>query len=174
MEAYDSGIQIVDTENGSKRIPIKLFDVQTVSAKAGGRTPSELEKDIIAALDDVNLRGRLLVAKASGTLKSGNPSDVNFAMIRDAALARGAFSVKKDFAAVSSKDYKETEDTLSLSIETIEQNVMGEFCVSNTFPDEKEMARNIMYALNDEKQEGETVHSYDERIRENMLRVLGL
>lgn len=174
MEAYDSGIQIVDTENGSKRIPIKLFDVQTVSAKAGGRTPSELEKDIIAALDDVNLRGRLLVAKASGTLKSGNPSDVNFAMIRDAALARGAFSVKKDFAAVSSKDYKETEDTLSLSIETIEQNVMDEFCVSNTFPDEKEMARNIMYALNDEKQEGETAHSYDERIRENMLRVLGL
>ncbi|MBS3054276.1 MAG: DNA repair exonuclease [Candidatus Aenigmarchaeota archaeon] len=173
MESYDSAIRIV--ENGKiMRVPVKLFEVETVSVNAGGKSPSDVEKEIILSAQRLELHGRLLIVKASGVLDAGNPSDISFSAIKEAGMRKGAFSVRKNFTGLSSRDYGQDKDLPSLSIEAIEDKVAEEFCVTKTFQKEKEMARNIMYALNDEKQEGETIHSFEERVKENAKRVLGL
>ncbi|MBI4018679.1 MAG: DNA repair exonuclease [Candidatus Aenigmarchaeota archaeon] len=173
MESYDSAIRIVE-DGKIRRVSVKLFEVETISTNADAKNPSDVEKELIAGVQQLELNGKLLIVKASGILNAGNPSDISFAAIKEAGIRKGAFSVKKNFMGISSREYEQNKESSSLSIEAIEDKVAEEFCVTKTFPKEKEMARNVMYSLNDEKQEGETVHAFEERVRENMKRVLGL
>lgn len=175
LEEYEPGIHIVDTaKKTNTRVPIRLFGVVRVDVKADGMTAAEAGKIMLEKARAANAGGKLLIVKAAGTLSSGAPSDVDFAPIREAGIAAGAFAVKRDFAGLGSMLFEETQPS-SFSVETIEREMTAEYCIKSPPPGrDAAFAAAMMKILDDEKQEGETVSSYETRIKENAMKLMGI
>jgi len=175
LEEYEPGIHIIDTERKSNtRLPIKLFDVARVDVNADGMTAAEAEKSMLEKVRAAEAKGKLLLVNATGMLSSGAPSDVNFAAIREAGIAAGAFAVKRNFARLGSAMFEETQSS-SFSVETIEREMIAEYCGKSPPPSrDAAFAAAMMRVLDDEKQEGETISAYETRIKDNAMKLMNI
>ncbi|MBI4014995.1 MAG: exonuclease SbcCD subunit D [Candidatus Aenigmarchaeota archaeon] len=175
LEEYEPGIHIIDTEKKSNaRLPIKLFGVVRVDVNADGLTAAEAEKKMLEKARAAETGGKLLLVNATGTLSSGAPSDVNFAAVREAGIAAGAFTVKRNFVGLSSVVFEETKSS-SFSVEAIEREMIAEYCGKSPPPSrDAAFAAAVMRILDDEKQEGETVSTYETRIKDNAMKLMNI
>jgi DNA repair protein SbcD/Mre11 len=177
MEEYISSVHVIDTEKGTnERKSVKLFNVITINVDATGKSAAAVEHEILERVREADVKKKMLIINCSGTLETGGPSDVNFATIIETGIATGAFSVKKNFNKLVSKKFESSEETSSLSVSAIESKLIEETTGNNKVfgKEEAELVKNLLYVLNDEKQEGETVATFEERIKSNLRRTLEL
>jgi DNA repair protein SbcD/Mre11 len=180
LEKNDGGFFIVEVDDAKRmkmiRKEIKLFDVASLHISAEGKTPTETQKEIMSALEKLQLEKKALLIKISGTLKSGKPADIDMKAIINFALEKGAFTVKKSLSGLSSSEFEEIKVMENMSMDEIERKLVQEHISQMKMPGGREFdtIMSLMNVFKEEKGEDETVATYENKIRENAKKVLEL
>jgi len=178
LENYDSGFYIVNFNEGMKLdfITTKLFDVELMRINADNKSASEVEEEIVREVDKRNLDGKVLLLRVGGILKTGKPSDIDFRRITGKAISRNVLAIKRNTSSLRTKEFQEIQIRKNLMVEDIERELIRENIAKIGIPalNDKNLIIVLMNALKEEKREGETNASYEERIKENTKKVLGL
>ncbi len=175
LENYNSGFFITEYDGSVKTefIPVKLFDIAVIKAGADNRSIAQVENELFDGME--NVKGKVVVLKVSGTLKSGKPSDLDMNRITAKAAENGAVIVKKSFSKFFSKEFEEVEISRSLSVENIEKEMIQQnLDKMKLVPDTGKLISGLMKIFDEEKAEGETTSSFESRIGENAKHLLNL
>ena len=180
LEKYDSGLTIVDVDVSRKmklsRKDIRLFDVVPMHFSAEGKAPSVVQHEITAAVERLELKGKALLIKVSGTLASGKPADIDMKPVIAMALEKGAFTVKRSTSGLSSKEFEEMSVMENMTTDEIERKLVAEHAAQLKMPklNASDVVIALMNVFKEEKGEDETNATYENRLKENAKKVLNL
>lgn len=157
-------------------IPIK--NVFRISIDCEHKSPEEVNQSVFDLLKGKELINTIVLIRVSGKLKTGKVSDVNFKDIMDKCYSQGAFFVMRNTAKVVSAEYEEM-DVEQKSPEDMERDMirehLGQIRVKGFDSDtELMMTENLMKILSSEKHEGEKVYEYEERMKKEADKLLGI
>jgi DNA repair protein SbcD/Mre11 len=158
-----------------RHLLVKLHPVISFCFDCNYKDASEVETRAITNLKNCSLGDSIVTMRFWGKLKSGKPSDINFNSIVTFCYQNGAYFVMKNSAAISAEEFEEVKTSAS-TVDGIEDSVISEHIGQvKCFPPEKEreIALQLLNALNLEKEEGETISDFEKRVREDALRLLG-
>jgi DNA repair exonuclease SbcCD nuclease subunit len=180
LENHRSGFFISElTKEGLKTefIPVMTKDLQVINVSAGGKSISRIEQEITNKIELSYLKDKIVLIKIEGILESGRPSDIKFKEIISKAMEKGAYTTKKNTSRLVTKEFEEIEVRKNLSIEELEKEIikkhLGQMKIWDKENEEK-LVLALMSVFEDEKQEGETNYSFEERVRNNAMRVVGI
>ncbi|MCX6815778.1 MAG: exonuclease SbcCD subunit D [Candidatus Aenigmarchaeota archaeon] len=177
LEDYNGGFVIVDTANGLdvKWKNARLFDVVLIKINADNMTPRQIENELMKKIDTSKIDKKILLIKVQGTM-DGKTSDIDFNPSIVSAKEKGAIIVKRSTSGLHSKEF-EAEEVQSLSVDEIERKLISQHRDSLKLQGidiVEDFVSNMMNALKEEKQEDETNATFEERLKENVKRVVGL
>jgi len=172
LEHYDSGFYIVEGGN-IERKTVKLFDVLLIEEDATDRSPGDVEGSLMDKIEN-NLANTLVLLKVHGVLKSGKPSDINFKAVAARAESLGAITVKKNINKLLSPSMEEIAVDAA-SMDNIERRIVEEHAEKMKLGnDTTSLIMSLMNVLKDEKGEDETNATFEEKIKGNAKKLLGL
>jgi DNA repair exonuclease SbcCD nuclease subunit len=179
LEKYDSSFYIVSVnENGLdvKERNVKLCDVATLKINANGKNALQVEDEIINGINRKDINGRVLLIKIFGELEAGKPSDVDFKKLFSYAIEKGAKVIKKNTSKFSAKDFKDVEIDENIPVEDLEKEIVKKHAREMKLCDmeTEKIIFDIMKILKDEKIEGETNATFEERIKSNIKELLNI
>lgn len=171
LENYNSGFYVIEVNGDMKieRKEIKLNNVILIEANANGKSPLEVENEIMKKIKREDLNNVILLLKIEGCLKNGKPSDIDFKNITARSLERNAFAIKKNVSKLTTKEFEEIE-MKNVAIEEIEKEIVKK----HEKPYGGDLIFSLMNVLQEEKQEDETNYSYEDRVKNNVKMVLGI
>jgi DNA repair exonuclease SbcCD nuclease subunit len=196
------GFYLYDDSNEPKMEyhPIQICNVFSVKIDAEGKNPEMVKEEILMRIEKQEFIDTIVTIRVKGTLRSGKPSDVDFAAVFKAIYDKGALFVMKNTVKLETKEFEEIK-TEAKSVEEIEENVIREHAgqiklIDNTADEgedseegeeegkrkEKEksaeeqimLTKKLMQALYSERDEGERVGDFEEKVKESARRILGL
>lgn len=166
------GFYIVDDKLNYEYVPVKLKDVQSYSFDAEGKTPDEVQKEVLSKVKDYE--NKIVTIRIEGTLKTGKPADVNFKEVIQ--KLGSAFCVLKNTNKLTTKEFEELQvDTAN--VEEIENKIIQQHLGQIEFmkeEDEQRITEELMKALNKEKEEGEKNADFELRVIKDAQKVLGI
>jgi len=162
-------------ENGNvTNIPLEIHPTVSITIDAEGKTPSDVEKEILEACKEKNLKDAIVTLRISGTLSQGKPSDLQLNDVIQHNYDLGAYFVMKNTNSFSSKEFEQIT-VAQHSVDDIEETLITEHSgKSGSFPaeKEKELIRSLMLAFAKEKDEGERVADFEKRVKSDGQRIL--
>jgi exonuclease SbcD len=182
LETLEYGGFYIVTRDGEKLETewkkLDLYELLKLEVVADGKTPEGVENEIRKQLDEADVEGKIVLLRVEGTLASGRPSDINFRRLISSLLKRGAKLVKKRTSKLSTKEYEEIKVS-SASREDLEDRLIREHVgqhklgkLSNN--ELVKLTQNLMKVLAEDKKLDETNKDYSERIKNNVVSVLGI
>lgn len=171
----DSGFFIAEASNNRimmRKKRVRLHDVLSIKIDANGKNPGSIEDEIVKEMNDVS--GKILLLKIEGVM-DGKPGDVDFRKIYSLAKSGGAFAVKRNTNRLVARELEEIAVRRDLAIEELEKEIIKEHAGRIKVPaEEMPLTLALMKALEEEKQEGETTGSYEERVVNSAKKVMNL
>lgn len=180
LERNECGFYIVEAHDKrfgyewERTIP---FDVALMKLRVDGMKISEIENSLMEKIEGGDLKNKILLIKLEGVL-DGRQSDINFKAVTSKALEKGAITVKRSIH-VTAKEFEEVSVRPHSNIEQLEKEIIRENPPPKPLfglPREKEerLVLDMMNLLRDEKQEDETNSVFEERVKQNAKKILGL
>ena len=173
LETLENGtFYLIDTEDLSRpfeKVDLKMKEIEPLEIVVKNtRTATE---EIIQELKKRNLQNKIVLLRLSGNLKSQKPSDIKLDKIEDFCVEKGAYLVLKN-----THDLKTEEFNLDLDIknkENLEEEAIKKY--SNENPSQfNKFIPELIKILSIEKQEGETVDTFNARLLGEVGKVLEL
>lgn len=172
IETLENGsFYIVDTELGNpfEKIDLRMKDLVILDiAVKNALTATD---EIIAELSKKNLKDKLVLLRLSGTIDNQKTSDIKMEKIENFCFENGAY-----FFLKNTHDLKTSEVDLDIEVknkENLEDEAIKRYSKEN--PSEfNGLIPQLMHILSAEKQEGETVDSFNSRLLEDSRKILNL
>jgi len=161
QELKQGGFYIYDNGN-LKYIPIKLKDVLYAEINADGKSAREVEDEILK-IGDFN--DKILLLRVHGELREGKSSDINFKIISE--KFRDAFVFLKNTTKLTSKDFADLE-VKEGEVDDIEHEIIKGLKLEYN----EEFIKNLMNALDKEKDEGERNADFERRLLKDIEKIL--
>jgi exonuclease SbcD len=180
LEAYNGSFVIAEEKDGKLDVSwkdVRLFDVELMKFDVTGKSASAIETDIINKIESENLMNNIVLLKLYGTIEAGKISDINFNEITKKAREKGAAVVKRSTSGISIKEFEEIKVAESLSTEQIEKGLIEQHAEQlrlSGVDDIEDFVLNLMSVLKEEKAEDETNATFEDRLKLNAKKVLGL
>ncbi|MBW2966618.1 hypothetical protein KY342_05950, partial [Candidatus Woesearchaeota archaeon] len=158
--------------------PIQIYNLFKIKIDANHLTPEQVESAIKEKIKAQEFNNTIITIRVEGTLVSGKPSDINFKEIFDMLYEKSAFFVMKNTNKLTTSEFEEIK-TQTSSIEDIESSLIKEHLQQIKVTDltsEKEeiLINDLMINLSTEKQEGETVAAFENRLKTELKNILSL
>lgn len=179
LEVYDSSFYIITADEKTMDIrqeKVKLFNTVLIDRDVAGRTPGEIENILADEIDGHDVQNAVVLIKLRGTLKSGKVSDVDFKSIAAKAESLGALAVKKNISRLVSESMQDSEVEDVTNIDELEKKIVAENApkMQLSGQDSEKIIFSLIDCMKEEKGEDETNAAFEEKIRENGKRLLGL
>lgn len=163
-ELYDlktGSFVVLDTSsNSTKTIEIKLKEVLTFNVNLKNKTPDEINEYLIDYFKEFELLEKIVLVRLYGKI-NGLVGDINFRNLLNFLDQKKPFCIlKNSFSLESNTD--EIKDIKIGSLEDIENKLINE----NT--SDVSYIQSLLKIFNSEKQEGETISSFEERLFKNL------
>ncbi|MDP3966055.1 MAG: DNA repair exonuclease [archaeon] len=173
LETVETGsFYIVDTENlGNpfEKIDIKVKEI--ISLEFEVKNANITNEEILKELGRRNLKDKLVLLRVYGELDNQKISDLRLERIENFCIENGAYFFLKNIHDLKTKEIDidiEIKNKENLEKETIEKYSFENPSEFNRFIPE------LMEALSAEKQEGETIDSFNSRFLGESIKVLKL
>jgi DNA repair exonuclease SbcCD nuclease subunit len=157
--------------------PIQIHNTFSLSINCNHLTPEQVKEELLKKIKDKEFINTIVMIRLFGSLASGKPSDIDLKEIFDALYSKSAYFVMKNTAALTSKEFEEIKIDAG-SVEQIESGLLrehlGQVKVEGLTEKEEDLIRQLMAALNTDKNEGETVADFSKRVKEEAKNVLRL
>ena len=92
-----------------------------IQIDAENKSANSVQKEIHEELEKGGLRGKIVLLRIAGTLKSGLPSEINFNEILAKAKKKGAKTVKKSIGKLCTKEFEEVKIIPNMSTNELEK-----------------------------------------------------
>ena len=183
LEDLERGsINIVNVDENNKttiqKEPIHLHNTFKINISAENKTPAQVREDINKAIEGKELNNTIVTLRVHGTLFSGKPSDINFKEIFEKIYNKSAYFVMKNTNKLTTKEFEEIKVETG-SVDDVESKIikehLGQIKVSNLTPDKEEtLIKDLMDTLSTEKQEGETIATFETRVKSEINSLIDL
>jgi len=172
IETLENGsFYIIDTNSSNpfEKIDIKLKDTVKIDIEVKNGTLTS--EEIINELSHKNLKDKLVLLRLSGELENQKISDIKLEKIENFCFENGAYFVLKN-----THDLRTSEANVDIEIknkDNLEEEGIKEYSKEN--PSEfNPFIPLLMGALSIEKQDGETVDSFNTRLLDESMKTLKL
>ncbi|NIP66806.1 hypothetical protein GWN63_04335 [Candidatus Bathyarchaeota archaeon] len=157
---------------------LDIYDVLKFEIDADGKTPESVENQIRKQVEEAQVNDKIVLLRVEGTLRSGRPSDINLRGLITSLMRRGARLVKKKTPKLTTQEYEEVKVTAT-SREDLEDRLIREHAGQHKLgklsdQDLVELTKSLMTVLAQEKRVDETNRDYNQRMRNNIISVLGI
>jgi DNA repair exonuclease SbcCD nuclease subunit len=160
---------IVDTESEKVLRKIDLIVKDVVSFDITVRNALVATDQIISEIEKKEIEDKIVLLRIRGELEHGKHSDIKFSQVEDVVKRKGAYFLLRNTHDLKTKEIElevEVKDTENIEEETIK-------IYSEQNPSEfNSLILQIMNTLSTEKQEGETVDSFTNRLLEESKKIL--
>ena len=179
LEDHTSGFFISEFKENliTKFVPVTTKGIHAINVNANGKNISKIENEITDNIEMSYIKDKIVLVKIEGTLDSGKPSDIKFKEIISKAQEKGAYTTKKNTSKLVTKEFEKIEVTKNLSVGDLEKEIikkhLGQMKIWDKENEEK-LVLALMEVFKDEKQEGETNYSFEERVKNNAMKVVGI
>jgi exonuclease SbcD len=165
------GFYIVDTEkeNTLQKIDLKIKDVVLIDIEI--KNAMGATEKIISEIEKRDVEDKIILLRVRGELETGNHSDINFSQIEESALRKKAYFLLRNTHELKTKEVEmeiEIKNIDNIEEEAIkmysEQNISS-FNFNSFIPQ-------LMNSLSIDKQEGEKIESFTNRLFEESKKIL--
>ncbi|MBW2993070.1 hypothetical protein KY317_00675, partial [Candidatus Woesearchaeota archaeon] len=175
------GFYIADVSDGKTTIgyePVQIHNVFTMNIDAGHKTPEDVEKEILSHIENKQLNNTIITMRVSGKLSLGRPGDVDFKRIFEKIYGKSAYFVMKNTSKLICEEFEEIKVEKE-SPEEIENSLIKEHVGKISVSDfdtakEEKITKELISALDTEKQEGERISDFEQRIKDDAGKIIGL
>ncbi len=176
LEDYGHGGFYLVEDGRLEWIALKLKERVSITLNCDDRTPGDVQELLAAELKRQDIHDAIVTLRLEGTLKSGKVSDINISEVL--AQCDGAFAVLRNTAALHSREFEEIK-VEQKPIEELEEALIREHVQQIRMDGidagkETALTKELMHALMTEKNDGETVRDFEERVKKGAVKVLGL
>lgn len=179
LEKNQCGFYLVESQGkqfGYEWIRTTPFDVLSIKLSVDGMKISDIEGWLTEKIEQ-DLKNKIVLIRLEGVL-DGRQSDINFRPIVAKALQNGAITVKRSIH-VTTREFEAVKIRPHTNIDQLEREIIKENPSAKplmNLPKDKEerLVLDMMNLLKDEKQEDETNNVFEERVKQNAKKVLGL
>jgi hypothetical protein len=167
-----------DNKTSAEYQPIQIYNIFKIDIDASHKTPEQIESEIKEKIKGQEFNNTIITIRIEGTLESGKPSDINFKEIFDMLYEKSAFFVMKNTNKLTTSEFEEIK-TQTTSVEEVESSLIKEHLQQIKVTDlaaekEEKLIKDLMEQLSAERQEGETISSFENRIKGEINKILSL
>ncbi len=186
LEKYGHGGYFVISVGGSEDadgqfrqqvewMPVKLTEHLALTIDCQHKTPEVVMFEMQNQINNMNLTNTIVTLRLHGTLESGRVSDIHFKEIMNQMMKQGAYAVLRNTAQLSSEEFAEIKIAPGTPEEMEERIINEHLQQSSVFEKEREreLISSLLQVLNTTKKEGETAADFQERVEQEVGKVMG-
>jgi len=160
---------IVDTEqkNSLEKIELKIKD--TVLIEVEIKNALDATSQIISEIEKRDVEDKIILLRLSGELETGSNSDIKFSQIEESATRKKSYFLLKNTHELKTKEV-EMEVEIK-NIDNIEEEAIKIYSQQNEM-DFNKFIPQLMNSLSLEKQEGEKIESFTNRLMDETKKIL--
>ena len=160
---------IVDTEKETslEKIELKLKD--TVLIEVEIKNALTATEQIISEIEKRDVEDKIILLRLSGELETGNNSDIKFVQIEETAVRKKSYFLLKNTHELKTKEV-EMEVEIK-NIDNIEEEAVNIYSAQNPVDFNKYIPQ-LISSLSIEKQEGEKIESFTNRLMDETKKIL--
>jgi len=174
MEKYgQGGYYLIDNEE-IKFIPLRIMPSLSLILDCNNNNPENIKHEIINYFTEKDLKDQIITIRLRGSLKNGRVADISFQEIYRELYGKGAYFIMKNTTKLFSEEYEEIK-LAETNQETVEEEIIKEHLQQiKTFDQEKEfnITKLMLNILNTTKKEGETSTTFQQRILDEMSKMI--
>ena len=155
-------------------IPTKVINHEALTIDAHHKTPEQVLQMIGEHFEGKDLQQTIVTLRLTGTLEKGRVTDLNYREILEKLYAQGAYIVMKNTSQLSSAEFEEIKMG-EMAPEDIEEALIAEHLQQiPLFSRERELhlTKALFQSLNTSKQEGETITDFQQRVNDEIQKIL--
>ncbi len=166
-------------DNGTlEYIPIILHPVQNITIEVREEPVAAINTKLRAEVERIDAKDAIVTIRIQGEISQGKASDIDFKTAKEFLEQNGAFFVMKSTTQLKTKEMEHInvkgENTKEIEQKIVQEHI-GQFQSEFLSKEEQEKwAKQLIETLNTEKQEGERVVDFENRIREEVETILGV
>ncbi len=148
--------------------PVKVKNVKVITLNINSSNSVDAVNIINREIEKTDVKDCIVLFKIEGYLE-GTIKELNLKDKIKNLYSKGASHVLKNTSGLKTQRFEEV-DIKKGSAEEIEHEIIKEYLgrYRNDFKDEEKITKNLMRIMSQEKQEGETIQSYKERIKKEI------
>lgn len=165
------GFYIVDTslENSLQKINLKIKDVVLIDVEI--RNALNATEQIISEIEKRDVEDKIILLRLRGELETGNNSDIKFSQIEETALRKKAYFLLKNTHELKTKEIEMEIEVKN--IDNIEEESIRLYSEQNPSPfNFNSLIPQLIHSLSIDKQEGEKIESFTNRLLEESKKIL--
>jgi len=157
-------------EDGTPRfVPVILHPISNIEVNSEYQTPQQLTEELLRQTERP-LENMIVTLRVTGRLREGGISDIDFSRVFEQCYANGAHFVMKNTNKLQST-ILQTKTLHTEAIEDIEHSVIAEHLgqFKEYSPEhESRLAKSLLHTLSIEKDDGERVIDFEEKVIEDV------
>lgn len=180
VEKYShGGYYIITVENNIQTIewiPLKVIEHHEYTLNCTHKAPEVITFEIINHFEKTNIQDMLTTIRLTGILAKGRVSDLNFNQIFTELYHKGAYFIMKNTAGLQSEEFEEIKTSAS-DPETMEEEIIKEHLQQKKlYHPETELliTKNLLHILTTSKKEGENHSDFQERVIQDINKILNV
>jgi hypothetical protein len=169
---------IIEVEEKTKQLriepqKIKFKDVISINVDVNNLTPEQATKKVLDELSKHNLKDKIVLLRLYGCIE-GKLSRIDFDSIEE--KTNTCYVLLKNTRELTSSELKIEVKTKGTDVEDIEREIIERYKNEAELGQKKfsNHVENLIIALDTEKQEGETNTTFENRLSEEVIKILGI
>lgn len=169
-DLQNGSFYIVDTnrEKSLQKIELKIRDVVLIEVEL--RTAINATEQILSELEKRDIENKIVLLRVRGELESGTNSDIKFSQIEEVASRKKAYFLLKNTHELTTKEV-EMNNLEIKNIDNLEEETINVYSQQNPV-DFNRFIPQLMHSLSIDKQEGEKLESFTNRLMEESKKIL--
>jgi len=158
--------------------PIRIYNHHSILVESNHHTSEQIKQRILEQIKDKEFINTIVTIRVKGIL-DGKLNDIDWKHIFHKIYQKSAYFVMKSSSLLRTKEFEEIkidkkQDTDILESSLIRQHI-GQIKIEGMLPDkEEELTKGLIKTLSTEKQEGERVIDFENRIKQEIEKILGV
>lgn len=157
-------------------VPIKLHNVVPLLIHANNEPAEQINRRLQKETEKVDVQNAIVTIRLTGELSEGKTSDIDFVQIKTQLEQNGAYFVMKNTTGLKAKEFEEIrvkgKDTTEIENKIIEEH-LGQFQMADFSKEyQEQITKQLLHTLASEKQEGERIVDFENRIRKEVAVLL--
>ena len=169
LEKLDcGGFYLVDVDGKVERvsyIPVVVHPITNILVESDYWTPQQITDELVRQCSR-SFENAIVTVRLQGVLREGSLADIDFKRVIDLCVSHGAYVVMKNTAKLSPREVTEFKVGIE-RVDDIETQVIAEHVGQNneySTDAQKRLALSLLTALSAEKDEGERVIDFEEKV----------
>ena len=169
-DLQNGSFYIIDTDReiSLQKIELKIKEIVSVGVEI--RNTLNATEQIISEIEKRDIEDKIVLLRVKGELESGKNSDIKFQKIEEAVFRKGAYFLLKNTHDLKTKEIEMGNIEIN-NIENVEEEAINIYSKQNPV-DFNKFIPQLMYSLSIEKQEGEKIESFTNRLMEETKKIL--